>query len=322
MMNSSFKQIAKKIKKAKSVAIFTHVNPDCDALGSSLPLALAIRSLNIKADVYVKDEFTYSKSLVFDKNTVKNGHCNPNDYDLMISTDVPSISRLGEYGEIFASFENRVVLDHHPNVNTLGKVYYVDTRFSSCSEISFLVIKALKANITKEIASYLYAGLSADTYSFMNANVNENSLKIALELLKNGADVNDINEKLYKTKTDKEVKLMSYMWKNYVIDNDIVYCLVDLQTLEKIKAQKSDCDNFSSELLCIDTVKCSFSIVELEKGLYNLSLRGKNNENVMSIAQKLGGGGHLRAAGAKFKAEDIYQARDMVLNAFKEFKGN
>ena len=36
-MNNSLKQIAKEIKKAKSIAIFTHINPDFDAFGSSMP---------------------------------------------------------------------------------------------------------------------------------------------------------------------------------------------------------------------------------------------------------------------------------------------
>lgn len=316
-MNSSLKEIAKIIKKAKSVAIFTHINQDCDALGSSVPLMLAIRSLNKRADVYVRDELTYTQTLIFDKSLINNGDCNPEEYDLVISTDVPSKDRLGVYGDVFMSFENRIVIDHHVNRGIIGKYYYIDTERSSCCEISFELIKKLKVKITKEIASYLYSGLSSDTHSFMNANVNKNSLKTALNLFELGADVNMVNEKLYKTKSEKEVQLLSYMWKNYVIDGEIVYCLVDYKTLTKMKAKKSDCDSFSGDLLCIDSVKCSFSLVEFEEGHFNLSMRGKNYENVMIVAEKLGGGGHLRAAGAKFYAKDIDEAKNMVLNAFK-----
>ena len=318
MMNSSFKQIAKIIKKSKSVAIFTHINPDGDALGSSLPLALAIRALGKNVDVFIKNEFTYSQSLIFDKSLVKNGNCNPKDYDLMISTDVPSKERLGDYGGIFLSFENRIVLDHHTNIDTKSKYYYIDTEMSSCAEITFEVIKALKVKITEPMASYLYAGLSSDTNSFINSNVNENSFETALQLLRYGAKINEISEKLNKSKTKKEIELISYLWKNYVIDNDVAYCLVDFNTLTKLNSKKSDCDSFSSDLMCIDSINYSFSLVEFEQGNFSLSLRCKENYNVMKIAEKLGGGGHLCASGAKFKAKDMQEAKNLVLSAFNK----
>lgn len=316
-MNSSFKKLARLIKKAKSVAIFTHISPDCDALGSSVPLMLAIRELNKRADVYVEDELTYSEKLIFDKNLIKSGPCNPGEYDLMISTDVPKIKRLGTYGKTFVSFQNRIVLDHHKNEDTIGDYYYINTELSSCSEISYEIIKALKVKITKQMATYLYAGLSSDTYSFMNTNVSKNSFRVALELLNFCIDIDDINEKLYKTKTEKEVVLTGYLWSNFVVENDLAYCLIDYTTLTKLDASKADCDSFSPELLCIDGVNKSFSLIETEPGSFNLSLRCKKNGDVRVVAEKLGGGGHLGASGAKFNAKNIKEAKKMVLNAFK-----
>lgn len=317
-MNKSLKYLAKLIKKAKSVAIFTHINPDCDALGSSVPLMLAIRELNKKADVYVEDDLTYSETLIFDQKLLKNGPCNPDEYDLMISTDVPKIKRLGSYGETFVLFQNRIVLDHHKNEDTAGDYCYIDTQLSSCSEISYELIKLLKVKITKQMATYLYAGLSSDTYSFMNTNVNPNSFRVALELLKMGIDVDFINEKLYKTKTEKEVLLSGYLWSNFVKENDIAYCVVDYATFTKLGASKNDCDSFSPELLCIDGINKSFSLVEIEPGCFNLSLRCKRNGDVRSVAEKLGGGGHLGASGAKFNAKNMQEAKQMVLKAFEK----
>lgn len=317
-MNSTFKKLAKLIKKAKSIAIFTHISPDCDALGSSLPLMLALRELNKEADIYIEDELTYSEKLIFDETLIKNGPCNPDNYDLMISTDVPKIKRLGIYGNTFVSFQNRIVLDHHKNEDTVGNYYYINTELSSCSEITYELIKALKVKITKQMATYLYAGLSSDTYSFMNTNVSKNSFRVALELLNLGVDVDFINEKLYKTKTEKEVFLTGYLWSNFVIENDIAYCLIDYATLTKLDASKTDCDSFSPELLCIDGVNKSFSLIETEPGLFNLSLRCKKNGDVRIVAEKLGGGGHLGASGAKFNAKNIEEAKKMVLAAFNK----
>ena len=40
---NSLKEIAKIIKKSNSIAIFTHINPDFDALGSSMSLYYALK---------------------------------------------------------------------------------------------------------------------------------------------------------------------------------------------------------------------------------------------------------------------------------------
>ena len=93
------------------------------------------------------------------------------------------------------------------------------------------------------------------------------------------------------------------------------YCLVDYETLKSMKGKKTDCDCFSSELVSIKGIKYSFSLVEFEKNLFALSMRAKSGENVRNIAEKLGGGGHICAAGAKFKAESMEEAKNKVLKA-------
>ena len=51
-MNSSLKEISQEIKNAKSIAIFTHKNPDLDAFGSSLALYYACKQLGKDVDVF------------------------------------------------------------------------------------------------------------------------------------------------------------------------------------------------------------------------------------------------------------------------------
>lgn len=319
IMKNKFKDIVKVIKKAKSIAIFTHVNPDPDALGSSISLSLALRSLNKNTQVFIKDKVTYNLSLLFDKNLYTDKDCNPNDFDLMISTDVPSKKRLGEYGEVFINFKNKIVLDHHYKDDLKSEYYYIDENSSSCSEISYLLMKALKIKITPLIATYVYTGISGDTGSFMNSNANVESFKTTCELIKLGADYVRVNEALYKTIGKTEMLFKQYLYSNYVIYKDCAYCLVDNETLNTLNGNKWHCDSFSSELLKIQDVSHSFSLVEIEKGLFALSLRGKNNVNVKDVASLLGGGGHLCAAGAKFTAKSMKEAKDRVLNAmFKE----
>lgn len=314
-MNSSFKKLSSVIKKAKSIAIFTHINQDEDALGSSVSLGLALKKIGKNAKVFICDKFTDAQEAIFKKDIISFSSCEPNEFDLMISTDVPSKQRMGKYAEVFCNFNNTIMLDHHTTVDLNPTYYYVDTLSSSCSELSYMLIKAMKIKIDKEIATYIYAGLSSDTSSFINSNVNESSFAVALELLKAGADTTKVNEKLYRMKSKKEVELTKYLWNNYVIKKDCAYCVVSFDTLKQLKAKKTDCDSFSRELVSISGVNMSFSLVEIERGLFSLSMRALSGFDVRSIAAKLGGGGHLCASGAKFTAKDIDEAKDMVLKA-------
>lgn len=314
-MNNSFKKIASIIKKAKSIAIFTHVSADIDALGSSLSLAYAINSLKKNVKVFLNDKFTYSQSLIFSPNFVEFGECDKTKFDLMIGVDAPNSQRFGNYEQVFVNFSNKIVLDHHENMDIDTDIYFVDPEKSSCCEIVFEVLKALKVKIPPEIAEYLFAGLSSDTGSFLNSNVNANSFKTALELVNLKANPDKINEYLYKEKSKKEILFTQYLWNNYLIKKDCAYCMVDYDTLVSMKGNKDDCVNFSRLLLAIEKIKYAFGLVEFKKGVFCLSMRCLSGCDVFTPAKILGGGGHLCASGATFEAKDIKTATNMVLNA-------
>ena len=47
-----FEKMIKLFKEAECVSIYSHINTDCDAMGSSLALKLALEQLGKKVDVY------------------------------------------------------------------------------------------------------------------------------------------------------------------------------------------------------------------------------------------------------------------------------
>lgn len=313
MKNNKIQEIAKQIKKSKTIAVFTHINPDFDALGSSLSLVEMLNTMGKKAFLYTKDKLTETQKLIFDKKYIINSKCNE-EFDLFISVDTPSIERLGDYGEEFVQHSNTIVLDHHENSGLIGKLNYINEKYSSCSEIVFQVLKHLKKKINKEIATLLYSGLTGDTYSFTNSNTTEESFKNALELTKLGANITRINEIQFKSRTKKEIEFIEYLWNNIQTVKNCAFCLIDYNTLKNMKGKKSDCDFYSAELIKIQGIDYSFSIIEDKKGIFNISLRSKSGYDVRKIAEKLNGGGHLCAAGARINAGDIQEAKNKVIS--------
>ena len=101
----------------------------------------------------------------------------------------------------------------------------------------------MKANITPQIATLLYAGLSSDTFSFINTKTNSNSFWTAYKLVKAGADILKVNELQYRRHTKKEVEFKKYLWTNFQIVDDCAYCTIPLKELQAMNGKKSDFDS-------------------------------------------------------------------------------
>ena len=313
---NSLKKIGKIIKKSKSAAIFTHISPDCDALGSSFGLSCALNKLGLKTQIFVKEEFTPSQKMIFEEDRVSRENCNTADFDIFICVDASAINRLGEYDYTFDDKNTTIVLDHHVCDNFIAKYNYIESESSSCCEVIYKFIKILKVKIDAQIATYLYAGLSSDTSSFMNSNTNQDSFKVASELLKYGANVTHINQSLYQSRTLRGIEFQKYLLNNFKIINDCAYIGVDYETLKnQLNGKKSDCSGYSKNLINIKDINYSFSIVEDKPNIFSLSMRSKIGYDIRVIAEKLGGGGHVCAAGATFEAENINDALNQVLKA-------
>ncbi len=320
---NNLKEISKVIKKSKSVAIFTHISPDFDALGSSYTLCLALQKLGKKAKLFLSEELTSDQKKIYKNITFSTqlSEEEAKEFDTLILTDASAKNRLAQFENVFLSHENTIVLDHHICLDEIAKYNYIKTDMSACSEITYQLIKLMKIKVDKEMATYLYAGLSSDTGSFRNSNTNENSFKTAMELYKEGADSVFVNEVLYDQASLKDIEFQKYLFNNFKLEKDCAYCTVDLKTLKKLNGSKAECSSFSRTLISFENVNYSFSLVE-ENGVYNLSLRSKVGYNVKQVAEKLGGGGHVCAAGAKIKAESIELAKQLVLKEIFAIKKN
>lgn len=315
---NSIKEIAKVIKKAKSIAIFTHISPDFDAFGSAYSLYYSLKEYGKNVEIFSKDKLNSHQRLLFE-DIINSGNCKENNFDLFICVDVSSLKRLGDYAHLFENKNNNtMVIDHHITDESFCKYNHINHDRSSCCELIFEILIALKCKLNSKIASYLYAGLSSDTSSFQNSGTKINCHIVAMQLMKLGADIHKVNQVLYETRTLKEIMFKKYLWNNYKTYKDCAYCVVDNKSLTELKGKKADCDSFSRSLVSIEGINRSFSLIEEKEGVFNLSMRSKSGYDVRTIAEKVGGGGHTCAAGAKFEAKNINTAKKRILEIMFE----
>jgi phosphoesterase RecJ-like protein len=297
---SSVQQIAERIKRAKKVAIFTHLRPDGDALGCSLALSLALDFLNIKNTVF--DESPMPSNLTFlpDLERVKNKLTE--EYDLYIALDCADLSRLGCFAVPFEKagrkFLNTVNIDHHVSNPLYAQYNFVRNCASNCLNVA-LLIDALGVPLTKQIAEYLLTGLLTDSGNFSHDDVNEECLLLAAKLVNAGADIKELNYQLFKKQPKQRAKLHGEVMSKirYYHEDKFAAIVITLEMMERLGADNGMTEGFVDFPLSVDTVEVAASIMEVKRGQYKISLRSKTYADVNKIAGVYGGGGHVRASG-------------------------
>ena len=199
------------------------------------------------------------------------------------------------------------MLDHHrqsaDNIDNAVLSYIEPYASSACemiSEVLQYIVDGIK--IPKLEASSLYAGIMIDTNNFVY-RTGVRTFEAAAFLRRCGADITLV-KKMFRD--DME----SYQVKAAIISSAEVFC-------EKFAIAKNLCSNVESptiigaqaanELLEINEIKASF-VLTIYNGRIYISARSIDEVNVQIIMEKLGGGGHMNAAGAQFDHTDIDEA--------------
>jgi phosphoesterase RecJ-like protein len=196
---NTLEEIAKRIKQAKQVAIFTHMRPDGDAFGSSLALSSALDNLGIENEVCVESDIPSNLSFIAGLDKVQKKPTKA--YDLFVSVDCSDVLRFGGLESEFYLAQKRKIdtinIDHHISNPLFAKLNYVRECSANCMNVANL-IAYLGAPFDKKTAEYLTIGLLTDSGNFAHDDVNEETLLLAAKLVKAGADMHHLNYMLFK----------------------------------------------------------------------------------------------------------------------------
>ena len=175
--SSIYKQIYKKIKKADTIIIARHVGPDPDALGSSLGLKQIINDNFPDKKVYAIGSPASKFKYIGQLDKLPENLNNP----LLIVTDTPDHKRVD--GLDPRKISNSIKIDHHPYVETMCQIEWIDDTASSASQMILELAFKTGMKITTTAAEKLYIGLIADTNRFMFSYTNSKTFAIASKLL-------------------------------------------------------------------------------------------------------------------------------------------
>ncbi len=296
------KDIGHRLSILDDFAIVGHSIPDGDSVGSILALYLGLSSLGKRVKIIMQD----SLSSVYEYLPAIDRFCTPDEIDVMpenvILLDCSRLDRTGEK-VLNRMHETKLIIniDHHQDNDMFGDYNYVNPLASSTAEIIYELLTIIEVEISNDLADCIFAGIVMDTGSFMNSNTSSTTMKLASMLLDKGADVDKARNNLLESKPHKEVLLLRQGLQHleFYKNGRIALMKLPYEEVKHIDALEIHPEGTINYVRSIKGVEVALLFREVSPGLVKIGYRSKNEVDVAALANRLGGGGHKRAAGAQ-----------------------
>ncbi|MBP2622442.1 DHH family phosphoesterase [Streptococcus oricebi] len=302
---SIYQEILQKIKEYDQIIIHRHVNPDPDAFGSQVGLQKLLQlnfpEKNIKVTGHDEPSLVWLAQMEEVRQEDFKG-------SLAIICDTANTARIDNQDYQLADFVLKI--DHHPNDDAYGDLSWVDTSFSSTSEMIASLAFEQGLELNADIAYLLFAGIVGDTGRFLYPTTSTRTLEVASKLRQYPFDFTGLVRKM-DSFSHSIAKLQAYVLQNLEVDeNGAARVLVKQELLKEYGLGDADTAAIVATPGKIEDVTLWGVFVEQEAGHYRVRLRSKV-QPINEIAKSHHGGGHPLASGANSfslaENEEIYQ---------------
>ena len=306
-MRIDLRETAKMLQSNDKILLLCHSHPDGDTLGSATALAHSLSARGKKIRVECSDPIPQDFGFMFEG--LAKDEFEP---EFIVAIDVADIKLLGKDSE--GKYQGRINLciDHHgSNIMYADKVC-LEPDSASTAEMMFLLLKELEAEITPQIASCLFTGVTTDTGCMRFSNTTPRTFEIAAELAKLGADTYNIIQTFFETKTKTYAALERLALEGmrfYFSDRCAVICVTQ-DMYKRSGSNESETDRLANLPRQIEGVLVGVTMRELKDGSFKASVRTHGDIDASSICKRLGGGGHMGAAGCT-----LYGSKQQAINS-------
>lgn len=314
-------RIAERMRSATRVLVTAHDKPDGDAVGSVLAVTRALRGLGKHVHPWLCGPFDPSLAVLLAGETPGRAPESMPDgeVDLVVVVDTGSWSQLEILGPWLRARHARCInIDHHRSGDTGFADRIVDTSCASCTQTLVPVLDALGVRFDApgsggagSIAEALFAGLATDTGWFRFSGADAGVFALASRLLAAGVEKDRLYRQLEETARPQRIGLLARAMGGIQWIAGGRAALMRLQPADFAHSSGS-----SEDLAGVVNAPMSVGAVEVSallsqsgpEPLVKISLRSKPPMaaggafvDVNRLAAEFGGGGHVHAAGARFK---------------------
>ena len=312
----SLQKTIEAIRENRSFLVTTHMNPEGDALGSALGLALALRAMGKEAVVYNVDSIPRVLHFLPHENIYQERKKIDRSFDAMVVLDCGDAARTGlmEEGACLPSVVINV--DHHVTNKHFGSVNWINSEATATGEMVYDLIQGLNQPITPKIALSIYTALLTETGSFRYSNTTAKALRIAAEMVEKGVNPSWLSQQLYETRSFGGLRLLGEVLTQMERSTDgrIAWVVVTQELFAKTHSDFEDSEDFVNYPRSLQGVEVAVFFREIDATTYKISFRARDGVDVSGLAEEFGGGGHRYAAGCRVRGS-LDQVKKSVLEA-------
>ena len=319
-------ELCERICENKRTLIVYHVRSDADAIGSAFALREILRAMGIPSFCACADEVPERLRFLTDgvQGSVLLADDMELDHERVISVDSAAPQQLGALFETLRR-DIDLMIDHHAQ-GTVYADHYIDAEACATGEIVYEIAKHLLAlgkisEIPDRVIHLCYAAMASDTGCFRYSNANARAFRCAAELLEAGADREEINRRLFESKSYEQIQAEREAANRLLLHDGGKIASVTFPY--SVKRELGLADEHLETIIEIPRsvvgVEVAYAVRQSEeRPIFRVSMRSTSAADVSAICAKFGGGGHKRAAGCSVEASNIREAEQMILDAIRK----
>ena len=334
----AFQAAADRIRTWKRPLLLSHTQPDGDAVGSLMALRHFFREMGIDATALLFDPLHDRNAFLDAPDTfpVLGADLSRDvldEYDGVVILDTCTYSQLEPIADwLRSSSVAKLAVDHHRTRDDLADDYLIDESAAANCLILYEWARNVGWTIDCETAVALFAGIAMDTGWFRHSNTDHRALGAAAELVKLGVNANHLAQKLFQRESAGRVRLLgtAIATLQFIAGGFVAMMTLSREAMVAAGATQADTEDIVNEPLRISAVRASILLTEANDGVVRVSFRSKTpldgadasvDLDVSVVAQAFGGGGHVRAAGARVTGS-MSDVQERIVRHFEELLAN
>ena len=169
-----------------------------------------------------------------------------------------------------------------------------------------------------DLVTCCYTGLVTDTGRFQYQNTDARCMRLASQMVEEGADPASISRAVFQNRTlaSMQLEAQAVSRAEFHEREGFAISYLTLADFARFKAVKSDAEPVINALRSIAGVNVACMLRQHEDCIRG-SLRAKDDTDVSAIARSFGGGGHVAAAGFTLHTS-MQEAVEQVRAALQE----
>lgn len=313
-MDSELSKIIEALKRVRSVAILSHVNPEGDTLGSALGCHLTLKTLGKEVATFNPDPVPKNLRNLPGAEEVIWANRVPHPFDGYLVVDASDPGRVGGLLQGLPAGSLIMNIDHHSTNARFGTYNWVDPEASATGEMIHHLFQVMGVPLTPEAATNLYVAILTDTGSFQHANTTPRALRAAAELVEVGVVPQAVAEMLFGQRDLGEIRLLGALLTRMQVSPDGRFAWMEV-TEGMLKEQGLEMDALEGMVnypRSLRGVEVALLFKEVAGSGVKVSLRSRGKVDVAQVASAFHGGGHRGAAGCTVPGS-LAEVREKVL---------